>query len=126
MVPQEDMETTLNKQGRIFLADIHAFGGNSGAPVFVAMGGMKGSGLRFPTGGPQAFPYRLLGVLSGYYYEDAEFRLTVATTLQGTMQANSGISIVVPADQLKALLDSDELKLLREAEIERQPDRSNQ
>lgn len=52
------------------------------------------------------YSYLLLGVVSGYYFEDADFKLTVATTLEGTAHANSGISMIVPAYELKALLDS--------------------
>jgi hypothetical protein len=121
MMPEVDMETTMHKPGRVYLVDVHAFGGNSGAPVFIAMDSIKAGVLRLTgLGGPSSFPYRLLGVVSGYYYEDAQFKLTVATTLEGKTQANSGISIVVPAEQLKALLELPELQRIRDAEVERQ------
>jgi hypothetical protein len=59
--------------------------------------------------------YHLLGVVSGYYYEDEHFNLEVATTVKGTGQANSGIAMIVPVDFLKTLLDAPELKAPREA-----------
>ena len=114
MMPDEELETTLHKPGRLFLADVHLFGGNSGAPIFVNVGGLRGRSMS--VGG---FPYRLLGVVSGYFYETQDFQLQVATTLSGTVNANSGISVVVPADELKTLLDSPELRSLREAAIAR-------
>jgi len=114
MMPDEELETTLHKPGRLFLADVHVFGGNSGAPIFVNVSGLRGSNLLL--GG---FPWRLLGVVSGYFYETQDFQLHVATTLSGKVNANSGISVVVPADEIKTLLDSPELRTLREAEIAR-------
>ncbi len=115
MMPDEELETTLGKPGRLYLADVHVFHGNSGAPMFVNVGGLRGGGLTL--GG---FPYRLLGVVSGYFYETEDFHLQVATTLAGTANANSGISIVVPVEELKALLDSAELRQQRDAAVPKQ------
>ena len=39
MMPDEPIGTTLNKPGSLYLADIHVFGGNSGSPMFVNLGG---------------------------------------------------------------------------------------
>ncbi len=63
------------------------------------------------------FPYLLLGIVSGYYYETADFKLETAATLMGEANANSGISIVVPAEQLKALLQSPQLQRLRDSQF---------
>jgi hypothetical protein len=116
MMPDEDIETTLHKPGHLYLADVHAFGGNSGAPLFVNVGGYRNGTLT--AGG---FPFRLLGIVSGYYTEDENFKLTVTTTLEGKLKENSGISTVVPIDELKALLDSPELQILRNAALPRHP-----
>jgi hypothetical protein len=112
MLPDEDMTTTLGKPGRLYLADVHVFGGNSGSPLFVNVGGYR-NGMIMAGG----FPYMLLGVVSGYFYEGQDFTFQVATTLSGKANANSGISMVVPADELKKLLDSPELKAQRDAVI---------
>jgi hypothetical protein len=40
MAPEEKINTTLHKPGRLLLADLHAFHGNSGSPVFVNVGGL--------------------------------------------------------------------------------------
>ncbi len=111
MMPEELMETTLRKPGHLYLADVHTFHGNSGSPMFVNIGGLRNGKLMF---GPS---FLLLGVVSGYYLEDANFKLTVATTLEGTLHGNSGISIVVPAYELKTVLDSRLLQGLRDASV---------
>lgn len=103
MVPDEPMKTTTGKPGSVYLADVHIFGGNSGSPVMVTADWMNFDG------------YRFLGVVSGYYYEDQDFNLEIATTVKGTAHANSGVAMIVPADLLKALLDGPELKGAREA-----------
>jgi hypothetical protein len=111
MMPDEEMETTLHRPGYLYLADVHAFHGNSGSPLFVSIGGMRNGLL---TGSV----YRLLGIVSGYYQEDSDFKLTVATTIEGTLRANSGIALVVPAYELKKLLDSPALQGMRDAFVQ--------
>jgi len=103
MVPDEPMKTTTGKPGTVYLADVHIFGGNSGSPVMVSADWLGIGG------------YHFLGVVSGYYYEDEDFNLEIATTVKGTAHANSGVAMIVPADLLKALLDTPDLKGEREA-----------
>jgi hypothetical protein len=112
MMPDESLETTLHRPGQLYLADVHVFGGNSGSPLFVNVGGYRNGSMT--VGG---FPYRLLGVISGGYTEDTNFKLTIATTMKGTFAGNSGIATVVPIDELKALLDSPALRAGRDAEL---------
>ena len=111
MLPDEKMETTLRTLGRLYLADVHVFGGNSGSPLLVNLGGVRNGGVY------AGYSYRLLGIISGYYHEDSNLNLTVASTLTGTLEANSGIALVVPVDQLKSLLDSPALQAQRDAEV---------
>lgn len=111
MLPDEKMETTLRKPGRLYLADVHVFGGNSGSPLLVNLGGFRNGNLQVGNS------YRLLGIISGYYHEDSNLNLTVASTLTGTVEANSGIALVVPVDDLKSLLDSPALQAQRDAEV---------
>ena len=107
MVPDEPMITTTGKPGTVYLGDVHIFGGNSGSPVMVTADWLNVGG------------YHLLGVVSGYFYEDEEFNLEITTTVRGLGHANSGIAMIVPADSLKALLDGPELKSAREAYFSR-------
>jgi hypothetical protein len=113
MMPDEKMETTLKKPGRLYLADLHVFGGNSGSPLLVNLGGMRNGALSV------GYEYHLLGIISGFYHEDSNLNLTIATTYTGTLEQNSGIAMVVPADELKALLDSSDVKAERDAEVAR-------
>ncbi|HEV2378608.1 MAG TPA: trypsin-like peptidase domain-containing protein [Terriglobia bacterium] len=107
MVPDEPMTTTTGKPGTVYLADVHIFSGNSGSPVEVSADWIGVGGFHF------------LGVISGYYYEDENFDLEIATTVKGTARANSGVAMIVPADFLKALLDEADLKGVREAYFSR-------
>ena len=101
----------LGRPEKLYLADVHAFGGNSGAPVFVNLGGMHEGGLMLGQ------EYRLLGVVNGGMFEDENFDLQLTTTLRGTAKANSGVSTIVPADDLKALLEDTRLQQVRDAEM---------
>jgi hypothetical protein len=111
MIADEPMETTLKKPGSLYLAELHVFGGNSGSPVLVNLGGIRNGGIR------AGYDYRLLGIVSGYYHEDADLTLTVATTYKGKLEQNSGISMIVLVDKLKELLDSPALQAQRDSEI---------
>jgi len=97
---------------KLYLADVHVFGGNSGSPAFINLGGFHGGNLRV------AEDYHLLGVVNGEIIEDEHFNLQLAITfIRGTAAGNSGISTIVPADELKALLDDPRLQAIRDAEI---------
>lgn len=110
MIPDGPIKATLCKPSDVYFADVHAVGGNSGSPVFITPRGSLGGMLSTPTG----IPYQLLGVISGYAFETSNLTLQVATTLQGQVQGNSGISTIVPAYEVKALLDSAPLQNLRD------------
>jgi len=113
MMPDEKMQTTLKKPGNLYLADLHVFGGNSGSPLLVNLGGLRNGNI------VAGYEYHLLGIISGFYHEDSNLNLTIATTYTGTLEQNSGIAMVVPANELKALLDSADLKAQRDAEVAR-------
>ena len=110
MMPDEKIPFVVTPE-KLYLADVHVFGGNSGAPAFIDLGGIHGVSI---TGGED---YRLLGVVNGEVLEDEHFNLELATAYAGTAKANSGISTIVPADELKALLDDPRLQQQRENEL---------
>ena len=101
MIPDAPLMTALRKPGTIYLGEVHVFGGNSGSPVFISLEGIR------PTGILMEGNYRLLGVVSGYYWEDSDFKLQIAATVTGKQHANSGITMIVPADFLKDLILKD-------------------
>jgi hypothetical protein len=93
MMPDEDLETTTGKMGRVYLGEVHAFHGNSGSPAFVDV-------RRASVG----YDYRLLGIVSGGYGEGEQNALLLETPL-ASKPGNSGIAVIVPASELRALLD---------------------
>ena len=99
MMPDEPITTTTGRLGNVFLGDVHIFHGNSGSPVFVELE----TGL-FPS---LQTEYLFLGVVSGNFNEDQDFNLEIDTTLRGTQHANSGIAIIVPADEVKSIIEND-------------------
>lgn len=107
MVPDDSMLVAIGGRAKVYLADLHIIPGNSGSPLFLAPAYTLGGLISDSQGGS---PYGLLGVVSGYMWEDDKLTLHAATDYEGTIQANSGIAVIVPVDQLKALLDSPELQ----------------
>lgn len=60
-------------------------------------------------------------VVNGVVFEDEHFNLELATTLTGTGRANSGISTIVPIDELKALLEDPRLRENRDLQVKAMP-----
>jgi hypothetical protein len=114
MMPDEPIGTTLKRPGSLYLADVHVFGGNSGSPMFVNLGGFRNGTM---SSGDN---YRLLGVVSGYEKEDANFDLEAATTYSGKLGMNSGVASVVPANEVDALLNCPKLQAQRDAILKRE------
>ena len=109
MEPDGPMTTTLCGSGNVYLADVHIIPGNSGSPIFVTPEFLPGVQMAFG----------LLGVVSGYMFENEDMTLTATTTWKGSVSANSGISVVVPAQQLKELLESPEIQSQRDEVVQR-------
>ncbi len=113
LIPEGPLPTPLGGQpSHVYLTEAHSFHGNSGSPVFVDPTKFQGI-ISGPT-------YRLLGVISGEVYEKSDLTLTVVSTLSGNIEANSGVSIVVPASELMKLLDDQTLRDDREKVIQKQ------
>jgi hypothetical protein len=111
MMPDEKIETTLQKPGQLYLADTHAFHGNSGSPLFVNVGGIQGGVL-------SGNHYFLAGIISGYYPEGESFSIPAATVLTGEVHDNSGIATVVPVGELSKLLNSHDVQADRDARVQ--------
>jgi hypothetical protein len=108
MMPREPVPTTLRSLGDVYLVDSHVFGGNSGSPMFVDLAGQRGGGMIVGVN------YRLLGVVSGYVQEDINFILQPVAAYAGTLTANSGIAMVVPAQKILDIINSAELQKQRD------------
>jgi hypothetical protein len=111
MLPTDLINTTLKKPGHIYLAEAHAFGGNSGSPMFVDANKFKSS---------IGFDYRFLGVVAGEVYETNDLTLQTTGTIKGTLNANSDISVVVPAEEVRKILFSQKAQKLRDDFVARQ------
>lgn len=98
--------TTLE---HLYLADAHAFHGNSGSPLFVQISGFRNGVMR--VGG---FPYQLIGVVNGFIPERNDIQVSGAATFESSNEPNSGILMFVPAQELKDLLYSPELQKMRD------------
>jgi hypothetical protein len=111
MIPGEKVPF-VNMPERLYLADLHAFGGNSGSPAFFNLDGFHDGGMY------SGYGYRLLGIVNGEVSEDENFNLELTTTmLKGTARANSGISTIVPADELEELLNTPSQQKLRDEAV---------
>ncbi|HYL85785.1 MAG TPA: hypothetical protein VE263_16260 [Candidatus Angelobacter sp.] len=86
----------------IYLAEVTSFGGNSGSPVFVRLGGVRET-LSGPT--LTGYSYYLLGVMKGFFPEAAPVAVETKIS-QGISAQNSGIAMVVPAFKIQAILAS--------------------
>jgi hypothetical protein len=115
MMPKEQIQTTLHALGDIYLVDCHVFGGNSGSPMFINLAGQRQGGLTLGVN------YKLFGVVSGYVKETENFELQTVAAYAGTVDANSGVAIVVPAQKILDLLDAPTLKGLRDQAIASYP-----
>ncbi len=110
MIPDGDLVTTTGKLGKVYLAEVHAFHGNSGSPVFVDIRS---------HGGSIGYDYRLLGVVSGGYSEGEEHALVLETPL-ANKPGNSGIAMVVPATELEKLINDPRVVAARDAVVDAQ------
>ncbi len=112
MIPKDPVLTTLRKPGSLFLAEAHAFGGSSGSPMFVDV-------TRFKTA--VGYDYKFLGVVTGEIKESADLTLEVSTTYAGAVSANSNVSVIVPAFEVRNLLMSHVVQGLRDAYVASDP-----
>jgi len=116
MMPADRIEMSDGKNPtsvrleHLYLADAHAFHGNSGSPLFAPVSGFRNGGLRMMGG----FPYLLVGVVNGFIPEPNNIRVSGAATFESSNERNSGILTFVPAQELKDLLDSPDLQKLRD------------
>jgi len=85
----------------VYLADVMSFGGNSGSPVFLRIGGIREG----PTNSLEGYSYYLLGVMKGFFPEAMPFELDLAQ-IPGQTAQNSGIAAVVPADKILHIIGS--------------------
>jgi hypothetical protein len=114
LMTDEEIETPAGPQ-KAFTAELQSWPGNSGSPVFLSLGGLRGSVLQVG----QRFGF--LGLVLGTYTN--QFSAPVvddrATFTMGG-QLPIGISFIVPASCIRAVLDSSVAQGIRDATIKAQ------
>ncbi len=104
--------THPEKTVEVHLADVMSFGGNSGSPVFLRVGGFRETRM---MGG---YAYYLLGVMKGFFPEGMDFTINLAE-LKGVSAQNSGIAAVIPSDKILQILNNPRAKALNELVVAR-------
>jgi hypothetical protein len=99
-IPIDPRNPNLTEE--LMLAEVTSFGGNSGSPVFLRVGGIReGAGVSIA-----GYSYYLLGVMQGFFSEGTEFALEITPLIRGTVSQNSGIAGVIPAEQILHILQT--------------------
>lgn len=97
-IPIDSRNPSLTEE--LILAEVTSFGGNSGSPVFLRVGGVREAG-QFSIA---PYTYYLLGVMQGFFSEGTDLTLDV-TAIHGVVSQNSGIAAVIPAEKILHILD---------------------
>jgi len=100
------------KTEELLIAEVTSFGGNSGSPVFVRVGGIR-------EGGPPmtGYSYYLLGVMQGFFTEGEDILFDITASLHGTASQNSGLAAVIPAEKIREILGSPRAKAITDGII---------
>jgi hypothetical protein len=117
MMTDELIDTPSGKQ-KGFVAELQSWPGNSGAPVFLNLSGFRGTG-DLTLGGKDTL--RLLGVLEGVFENKVQVSVVGQPGLHGSTGTDApvGVSIVIPAMQIREILDSPVAQHQRDLEIQR-------
>ena len=111
LMTDEKIKTPTGEQ-QAFIAELQSWPGNSGSPVFLNLGGIRGSSLMLGE------RLNLLGILAGGFVNEVPFDL-----ITGTQQVSLGsdvpvgVSYIVPAMRITELLKSGEAQTQRELGI---------
>jgi len=95
----------------VHLAEVMSFGGNSGSPVFLRLGGMQEEPFVV-----RGYTYYLLGVMQGFFPEGMDFAIQVAE-LRGLAAQNSGLAAVIPCDKINKILSSARAQAFRDVMV---------
>lgn len=111
LLTDELIQTGPNTKQHVFLAELASWPGNSGAPVFLNLGGFRNNGIMAGTN------FSLLGLMLGYFSNVRQAELINTRTIVGGDPSNIGISYILPASTIRKVLDSAALQQLRDADI---------
>lgn len=112
MLADEPITTGTGPQ-KVFVAEIQSWPGNSGSPVFLNLAGLRNGGLGLGQN------LKFFGILLGDFVNKIPAVVNGQQMAFGDANAaNVGISLVVPAMALRAILESPTAIALRDAEIQ--------
>jgi hypothetical protein len=117
MMTDEKIETPTGLQ-KAYIAELVSWPGNSGSPVFLNLGGMRDGALSL------GMNLKFLGILSGSFLNAWKGTILDSQLIEGNA-LNTGISFIVPAGEVRAILDSPAAQSLRDTAIRNQPAKSD-
>jgi hypothetical protein len=117
LMTDEPIQTGPDTRQHAYLAELASWPGNSGAPVFLNLGGLRGGSL---IGGSD---FHLLGLMLGYFSNVRRADVVDTRTIMGGDPSNIGISFVLPASTIRKVLDSAPLQQMRDGAINALPPR---
>ncbi len=111
LLTDELIQTGPNTKQHTYLAEMGSWPGNSGAPVFLNLGGFRNNGI---IGGSN---FHLIGLMLGYFSNMRQAEIVDTRAVVGGDPSNIGISFILPASTIRKVLDSPALQQLRDADI---------
>jgi len=114
LMTDEEIDTPTGRQ-HAFIAELTSWPGNSGSPVFLNLAGLREGSLI------AGWNLHLLGVLSGSFLNKVRGSTVDTATIVGGNELNTGISFIIPAAQIRKILDSQPAQQLRDIQIQRLP-----
>ncbi len=111
LMTDEKIETPTGSQ-KAFIAELESCLGNSGSPVFLNLSGMRDGGLSL------GMNLRFLGILSGSFINAWKGTILNSQVVEGNV-LNTGISFIVPASEVKAILETPSAQSLRDIAIQK-------
>lgn len=112
LMTDEEIDTPTGRQ-HSFIAELTSWPGNSGSPVFLNLAGMREGSLIM------GLNLHLLGILSGSFLNKVKGSTVDTATIVGGNELNTGISFIIPAAQIRKILDSQPAQQNRDMQIQR-------
>lgn len=113
LLSDEPIPIGPNVKEKVYALELGSWPGQSGSPVFLSLGGMRGANLMLGES------YSLLGLMLGFVPNERPFE-TVGPTNSVLLgdTSNVGISYVLPASEILKVLNSKEAQQQRDADIQ--------
>jgi|HubBroStandDraft_6_1064221.scaffolds.fasta_scaffold50928_2 hypothetical protein len=115
LMTDEAIQTGPDTRQHAYLAELASWPGNSGAPVFLNLSGLRNGTI---TGGSD---FHLLGLMLGYFSNVRQANIVEARSIAGGDPSNIGISFILPASTIRKVLDSTPLQQMRDSAIKSLP-----